>query len=48
MLQKEAPDDGSASLIIITHPAPEQAIRRALARLDSSICKLEAMIRVEE
>ena len=48
MLQKEAAEDGRANLIIITHPAPEQAIRRALARLDASICRPESMIRVEE
>ena len=48
MLQKEAATDGKASLIIITHPAREQSIRRALTHLDASICSLEAMIRVEE
>ena len=48
MLQKEAADEGRANLIIITHPAPEQSIRRALSLLDDSICRLEAMIRVED
>ena len=48
MLQKEGSEDGRAPLIFITHPANEQAIRRAIARLDPAICTLEQMIRVEE
>ena len=48
MLQKEVADEGRANLIIITHPAPEQSIRHALSLLDESICRLEAMIRVEQ
>ncbi len=48
MLQKEGTVNGRVPLIFITHPAREQAIRRAAARLDPSICTLEQMIRVEE
>lgn len=48
MMQKNASGDGRVQLIFITHPAPEQAIRRAVSRLDGDICRLETMIRVEE
>ena len=48
MMQKNASDDGRVQLIFITHPAPEQAIRRAIAHFDGDICRLETMIRVEE
>ena len=48
MLQKDVQPDGRVQLIFITHPAPEQSLRRALSRLDASICSLEQMIRVED
>ena len=50
MLQKEASaaSDGRVQLIMITHPAPEQSVRRAVGRLDASICHLEQLIRVED
>ena len=48
MLQKEDTKEGRVPLIFITHPAHEQAIQRAIAHLDPSICVLEQMIRVEE
>ncbi len=48
MMQKNAAVDGRVQLIFITHPAPEQAIRRAISLFDGSICRLETMIRVEE
>ena len=47
MLQKDVQPDGRVQLIFITHPAPEQSLRRALDKLDASICSLEQMIRVE-
>ncbi len=47
MMQKEAEGEERVPLIFITHPAHEQAIRRALERLDRNVCSLEQMIRVE-
>ena len=48
MLQKDVQPDGHVHLIFITHPAPEQNLRRALDKLNPSICRLEQMIRVED
>ena len=48
MLQKGAAEDGQARLVLITHPAPEQSLRRAIARLDGNHCVCESFIRVEE
>lgn len=48
MKQKGDRSDGRVELIFITHECPERSMRAALERLDSSICKLESMIRVEE
>lgn len=47
MMQKGAVDHDRVPLIFITHMAEEHAMRRALARLDSGLCTLESMIRVE-
>ena len=41
-------EDGRATLIIVTHEATEQALRSALSRMDSSTCRVENVIRVEE
>ncbi|MBR2288353.1 MAG: homoserine dehydrogenase [Clostridia bacterium] len=48
MIQKEAEEGARVPMIMITHPAPEQAIRRALARLAEDECTVEQMIRVED
>ena len=47
MMQKDVRPDGRVSLIFITHPAPEQALRRAVDRINGEICRLEQLIRVE-
>ncbi len=48
MMQKTAAKDGLVQLVFITHPASEQAVRRAIGHMDGKICRLERMIRVEE
>ena len=48
MMQKDATPDGKATLIMITHSAPESAIRRVVKALNPEICKVENVIRVEE
>ncbi len=48
MMQKGAVEAGQVPLIFITHAAPEQAMRAALAALDPQVCRLESMIRVED
>ena len=48
MMQKDATPDGKATLIMITHSAPESAIRRVVQALNPEICKVENVIRVEE
>ena len=47
MMQKTAAKDGMVQLVFITHPASEQAVRRAIGRMDEEICRLEQVIRVE-
>ena len=47
MMQKGAVEDNRVPLIFITHLAEEHAMRRALDRLDPTLCRLENMIRVE-
>ncbi len=47
MMQKGAAPGGKATLIFITHTAPEKAIRRVLDALNPEICEAESMIRVE-
>ncbi len=47
MTQKDATPDGKATLIIITHRAPESAIRRVVKALKPEICRVENVIRVE-
>ena len=47
MMQKDVRPDGRVSLIFITHPAPEQALKRAVDRINGEICRLEQLIRVE-
>jgi hypothetical protein len=47
MTQKDATPDGKATLIIITHSAPEKAVQRVVKALNSDICKVENVIRVE-
>ncbi len=48
MTQKDATPDGKATLIIITHSAPEKAIQRVVKALNPEICKVENVIRGEE
>ncbi len=47
MTQKDATPDGKATLIIITHFAPEKAVQRVVKALNPAICKVENVIRVE-
>ena len=49
MVQKGERDaDGFVQLVFLTHKASEQAVRRALASMDSAIVTTESVIRVEE
>ena len=49
MVQKGGRDaDGFVQLVFLTHKASEQAVRRALASMDSQIVTTESVIRVEE
>ena len=47
MMQKGAEPGGRATLIIITHIAPEQAIQRVVKALNPDVCRVENVIRVE-
>ncbi len=47
MLQKGKSDDGRVPLIIVTHAAHEQDLKRALEAFDPAVCTVESMIRVE-
>lgn len=47
MVQKDAMPDGKVTLIMITHSAPESAVRRVVAALNPEICTVENVIRVE-
>ena len=47
MMQKGAAPGGKATLIFITHLAPEQAVRRVVKALNPDICQVENVIRVE-
>ena len=47
MLQKGKADDGRVPLIIVTHAAREQSLRKALASFDQAVCTVESVIRVE-
>ena len=47
MLQKGKTDDDRVPLIIVTHAAHEQDLKRALAAFDPAVCTVESMIRVE-
>ena len=47
MAQKDATADGKATLIIITHVAPEKAVQRVVKALNPAICRVENVIRVE-
>ena len=48
MMQKDAHADGRVPLIFITHDTEERAMHAALERLDSSLCELESVLRVED
>ena len=48
MVQKDADTQGRVPLILVTHPAPEHALRAAVQGLDPDICRVESVIRVEE
>ena len=48
MVQKDADTQGRVPLILVTHPAPEHALRAAVQGLDPAICRVESVIRVEE
>ena len=49
MVQKGGRDaEGFVQLVFLTHKASEQAVRRALASMDSQIVTTESVIRVEE
>ena len=47
MVQKDATPDGKATLIMITHSAPEKAVQRVVKALNPEICRVENVIRVE-
>ncbi len=47
MMQKGAAPGGKATLIVITHLAPEKAVRRVVKALNPEICRVENVIRVE-
>ena len=47
MTQKGAAPGGKATLIVITHSAPEKAVQRAVKALNPDICQVENVIRVE-
>ena len=47
MMQKGAEPGGKATLILITHVAPEKAVQRAIRSFNPAICQVENMIRVE-
>ena len=47
MLQKGAAPGGKATLIVITHSAPEKAVQRVVKSLNPEICQVENVIRVE-
>ena len=47
MMQKGAAPGGKATLIVITHLAPEKAVQRAIRSLNPEICRVENVIRVE-
>ena len=47
MLQKGAAPGGKATLIVITHIAPEKAVQRVVRSLNPEICQVENVIRVE-
>jgi len=51
VLQKDAPDgSGSVPLLILTHPAPESAVRSALDLIDGlgDVTAPTRLIRIEE
>ena len=47
MMQKGAAPGGKATLIVITHIAPEKAVQRVVKALNPEICRVENVIRVE-
>ena len=47
MMQKDAGPDGKATLIFITHIAPEKAVQRVVKGLNPEICVVENVMRVE-
>ena len=47
MMQKGAVPGGKATLIVITHIAPEKAVQRVVKSLNPEICQVENVIRVE-
>ena len=47
MMQKVAAPGGKATLIFITHVAPESAVQRVVKSLNPEICQVENVIRVE-
>ena len=47
MMQKGAAPGDKATLIVITHIAPEKAVRRVVKALNPEICQVENVIRVE-
>ena len=47
MMQKGAEPGGKATLIVITHVAPESAVQRVVKALNPEICRVENVIRVE-
>ena len=48
MMQKGAEPGGKATLIVITHVAPESAVQRVVKALNPEICRVENVIRVED
>ena len=48
MQQKDPTPDGRAKLVFVTHSAPEKAMARVVKALNSEICRVESVIRVED
>lgn len=48
MQQKDPTPDGRAKLVFVTHSAPEKAMARVVKALNSDICQVESVIRVED
>ena len=48
MVQKDTGMPGRVTIVLTTHAAPELALQHAIHALDTQICRVESVIRVEE